>query len=282
MRIFFDNHQNPDKGFEKFLKKEKLPFGNFFLIYAGGLVTCFLLGSYLEVLRFTPFRSFGNLLLAWAGWMVASYLLSGQERFERPVLHTNNLFLVWAFFWLALLSPANWVVVLLPYFIFSLLLVNFIQGNFLPSTDSLSLGLWGVLGLFFFRYGRPLVFQADPSAQLIFIFFIILSLSGASFFVWNGLRTRRALEKIYHQRKELEETAAVLEIRIKAKTRELQEQAELLREENRLKTMALRKRIEELERFRNIVVGREMKMVELKERLARTKEELSALKKKSR
>jgi len=114
-------------------------------------------------------------------------------------------------------------------------------------------------------------------ALLNFLLISILIISGAAFFAWNGTRAKRSLRRIYNQRQELEETALVLEIRIRAKTRELQEQAGLLREENRLKTDALRRRIDELERFRRMVVGRELKMVELKEKLTQLKKDKGEL-----
>ncbi len=274
----FSFKKQSSEGFQEFLKSEQLSFINFFLIYTGALLTCSLLGSYLGAIRFSPFFSIGNLLLVWAGWLILSFLLSKQERFRRIILWTNNLFLAFLFFSLAIFSPGEWVVVLLSYFIFALLLINFTQGSFFPVIDSLSLGFLSAIGLVYFYVDQALFFQGNASAQLIFLFWMILSFSGSAFFVWNGLRTQNSLQKIYNQRRELEETAAVLEVRIKAKTQELREQAELLREENRLKTEALRSRIDELERFRRMVVGREMKMIELKEKLAQKKKELAELK----
>lgn len=280
MKNIFTSELVRDRGFQKFLGKEKFSFVNFFFIYIGALVTCFLLGTYLDVLKFSPLLSFGNLLLFWAAWLTINFPLAYRSGFERMVLWTNNLFLALLFFYLVFLSPADWVLILLPYLVFVLLLINFIQANFFPVSDSLASAFVGLAGLIYFYLNHPVIFQADPSALLIFLFMVILSLAGATFFIWNSVRTQKFLYKTYTQRRELKETAVVLEVRIKAKTRELQEQAELLRQENRLKTEALRRRIEELERFRRMVVGRELKMVQLKEELARQEEELEKLKKK--
>lgn len=280
MKNIFASELVRDKEFQKFLGKEKFSFVNFFFIYIGALVTCFLLSTYLDVLKFSPLLSFGNLLLFWAAWLVINFPLAYRSGFERLVLWTNNLFLTFLFFYLVFLSPAEWVLILLPYLVFALLLINFIQANFFPVADSLASTFIGVIGLIYFYFNHRIIFQADPSALLVFLFMIILSLVGAAFFIWNSIRTQKFLYKTYLQGRELKETAVVLEIRIKAKTRELQEQAELLRQENRLKTEALRQRIEELERFRRMVVGRELKMVQLKEELAQQKEALEKLRKK--
>lgn len=277
MRNIFTSELIKDSEFQKFLGKEKFSFINFFFIYIGALVTCFLLGTYLDVLNFSPLFSFGNLLLFWAAWLVINFPLAYRPGFERLVLWTNNLFMVGIFFYLVSLSPTNWILILLPYLVFALLLINFIQANFFPVSDSLAPTLLGLGGLIYFYISHLVTFQTDPSALLIFLFMIILSVAGATFLIWNSVRTQKFLYKTYLQRRELEETTVVLGIRIRAKTRELQEQAELLRQENRLKTDALRRRIKELERFRRLAVGRELKMAQLKEELAQKEEELSKL-----
>jgi hypothetical protein len=275
----FNSELIKDREFQKFLGKEKFSFVNFFFIYIGALVTCFLLGTYLDVLNFSPLISFGNLLLFWAAWLVINFPLAYRPGFERLVLWTNNLLMAGVFFYLVFLSPADWILILLPYLVFALLLINFIQANFFPVSDSLAPTLVGFTGLIYFYICHLVIFQIDPSALLIFLFMIILSVAGAAFLIWNSIRTQKFLYKTYLQRRELEETAVVLEIRIRAKTRELQEQAELLRQENRLKTDALRRRIEELERFRRMVVGRELKMVQLKDELVQKETELAKLRK---
>lgn len=277
MKKFFRFKETPNAEFQEFLKREQLSFLNFFIIYGGALMTCFLLGGYLEALSFSPFLSIGNLLLIWAAWLVISFLLSNRKKFERLVLWTNSICLISLFFYLATLAPFAWMVVLLSYIVFALLLINFMQSNFFPALDSLGLGAMGAIALIYFYSSHSYLFEIDGLALLNFLLISILIISGAAFFAWNGARAKRSLRRIYNQRQELEETALVLEIRIRAKTRELQEQAGLLREENRLKTDALRRRIDELERFRRMVVGRELKMVELKEKLTQLKKDKGEL-----
>ncbi|MDI6592133.1 MAG: hypothetical protein QME61_04390, partial [Patescibacteria group bacterium] len=77
----------------------------------------------------------------------------------------------------------------------------------------------------------------------------------------------------------LEEAKKVLEIRVEARTRELRELVEQREEIIKERTKELRKKIEELERFQKLAVGRELKMIELKEEIERLKGELEKYKK---
>jgi len=65
----------------------------------------------------------------------------------------------------------------------------------------------------------------------------------------------------------LEETRDILEVRVKARTHELREQAEGLDEQVKTRTKELQERIDELERFHKLTVGRELKMIELKQQI---------------
>jgi methyl-accepting chemotaxis protein len=87
----------------------------------------------------------------------------------------------------------------------------------------------------------------------------------------------------------LEESRKVLEIRVKARTRELQELNKALEEKVKERTKELQEKIEELEKtkkkllekigeleeFRRVTVGRELKMIELKQEIERLKKELN-------
>ena len=84
--------------------------------------------------------------------------------------------------------------------------------------------------------------------------------------------------KVDDFKKAREEIEAVLEIRTKAKTRELEELAESLEEKVKERTRELQERVRELERFHQITVGRELKLIELKKELKKIKEELEKFK----
>jgi nitrate/nitrite-specific signal transduction histidine kinase len=64
-----------------------------------------------------------------------------------------------------------------------------------------------------------------------------------------------------------EESKMVLEIKVKARTRELEELAQTLEDKVKERTKELQKKIDELERFRRLTVGRELKMIELKKEI---------------
>jgi C4-dicarboxylate-specific signal transduction histidine kinase len=74
-------------------------------------------------------------------------------------------------------------------------------------------------------------------------------------------------KKVRDLRKARKEVEAVLEIRTKARTRELSELAGSLEGKVKERTAELQKRIDELEKFHQLTVGRELKMIELKEKI---------------
>jgi methyl-accepting chemotaxis protein len=69
----------------------------------------------------------------------------------------------------------------------------------------------------------------------------------------------------------LHESKRTLETKIKERTQELQALTHSLEEKVRERTKELQQKLEELERFQRIAIGRELKMKELKEEIARLK-----------
>lgn len=72
----------------------------------------------------------------------------------------------------------------------------------------------------------------------------------------------------------MEESKAVLEIKVKARTRELKEMADNLEREVEQRTKELQRRLKELEKFHKLTVGREIRMVELKKEIKDLEEKL--------
>jgi hypothetical protein len=85
----------------------------------------------------------------------------------------------------------------------------------------------------------------------------------------------KGLEK-YHDG--LEESKKVLEIKVRARTRELEEMAKQLEVAVEERTKELKKRVDELEKFRKLTVGRELKMIQLKKEIAKLKGSRSKIK----
>lgn len=78
----------------------------------------------------------------------------------------------------------------------------------------------------------------------------------------------------------IEETKTVLEIKVAARTRELKELTERQEKMIEEKTKELQVKIEELERFNKLVVGRELKMIELKEEIKKMRDVIERKKRK--
>ena len=78
-------------------------------------------------------------------------------------------------------------------------------------------------------------------------------------------------KKVEEKTKELEESKAVLEIKVAARTRELKELTKGLEGNVKERTKELQGRVNELERFHNLTVGRELKMIELKKEIKKLK-----------
>ena len=76
----------------------------------------------------------------------------------------------------------------------------------------------------------------------------------------------------------LKESKEVLEIKVAARTRELQELAENLELQVNKRTTELQDKVHELENMNRLMVGRELRMVDIKEKLNRTEKELRRLK----
>lgn len=81
-------------------------------------------------------------------------------------------------------------------------------------------------------------------------------------------------ERVKKRTKELEKAKGALEVEVKARTKQLSEAAEDLEEQVKQRTKELQGKIEEMEKFQKLVVGRELKMIELKKEIGRLKEEL--------
>ncbi len=106
----------------------------------------------------------------------------------------------------------------------------------------------------------------------------LISLAGA-LIVFKIARSfimeHQELEKTQQKLKEAKE---ILEIKVKARTKELEEINAKLEEIVERRTRELKNQIEELEKFHRAVVGRELKMIELKQEIKKLKEELEACK----
>ncbi len=121
--------------------------------------------------------------------------------------------------------------------------------------------------------------------QRLVVIFLVVGIIITAVLIWQDFVLRKVdkeLLKRYYtiesQNRKLEEAKTSLEIRIQARTNELQASAEKLEGQIKERTKQLQEKIGELEKFNRLAVGRELKMVELKEENAKLREQLAGRK----
>jgi hypothetical protein len=134
-------------------------------------------------------------------------------------------------------------------------------------------GLVILCSYFYLFYNYPLKGILLPSLDLPFILLNV----GIIGFIAKNLQDH-FLGLLYAQ-DEIETAKTVLEIKVRARTRELRDLSESLEDQVEERTASLQEKIEELEKFNRLTVGRELKMIELKEEIKKLKEELERHKK---
>lgn len=141
---------------------------------------------------------------------------------------------------------------------------------------------------FFFRNIKTVIFSGlFAIAGYIYLFLnypvrgvFVLSLDLTLFLIAMGVVAfvTRSLQKhllsLLETQDLVEEARMSLEIKIIARTRELKELADSLDLKVKERTVELQEKIKELERFLSLTVGRELKMIALKDEIKKLKEEL--------
>lgn len=117
------------------------------------------------------------------------------------------------------------------------------------------------------------IFAARNSILFLAILMIIGQLFLMGLLARNAFSLIKTTENLKESRGELEEAKQVLEVKVGARTRELKEMAKNLEVTVQERTKNLQDKIEELEKFHRLTVGRETKMVELKEEIKKLKNE---------
>ena len=167
-------------------------------------------------------------------------------------------------------------------------LVLVTAGVVIPKKKAIILGFTALVSyscLVLFEYfevipNRPL-FLLEPNIfqSQSYVVVQILVLAAVFYFIAETagtfsemLRTKtRELEKekqrVVVACEEAEQARGILEVRVEARTKELKKLTKNLDEQVQERTKELQKKIKELQRFQKLVVGRELKMVELKKKL---------------
>jgi hypothetical protein len=173
------------------------------------------------------------------------------------------------------LGGVEWIGV----FFYAMILAS--SGNFLPKKKNYILYfiiIFSYLALALLEYFKiiPHVAVFGYSQEIyrnpLFIITQILVSAAALFFISENCgsyseKLRKKQDDLVKAQKELNETKEVLEIKVRARTRELQGLTERQEDIIKERTREIQGRIEELEKFQKLSVGRELKMVELKEEI---------------
>jgi len=140
-----------------------------------------------------------------------------------------------------------------------------------------------ILALIFFLDQKVIIFSSFILMFFLSYFYLILEITFpvrlyvGVIFLYTGILSliarslREYFIELLETQGELEAAGELLEIKVRARTRELKELTENLDEQVREKTRELQKKLEELEKFHRLTIGRELKMIELKEEIKKLK-----------
>ncbi len=221
-----------------FLKRQFLSWPEFFILLAIGLLSYFIIVTILGNKKAIFLGKYITIITAVSFWTLA--VLFFPEIFGRMIILGYLFFFMLAFFFHNVRAV-----------IFS-----------------------GVLALFSYAFlfsNYQLIGYLNPGWDITVIisgFFI------ASFITRN---LRDYFFKLLEAQDEADEARLSLEIKITARTRELKELADSLEKKVKTRTAELQEKINELEKFNKLTVGRELRMIELKEEIKKLKEELKKI-----
>jgi hypothetical protein len=169
------------------------------------------------------------------------------------------------------LLPSLGLAIVLSYILILILFIFFRDPKVIVSVNLAIFLAYIYLSYFFPLEGvlHPLSDLPFISASTIMVLFIAKNLQDRFF-------------DLLAAQEEVEMAKAILEIKVEARTRELKELSASLEEQVNQRTASLQEKIEDLERFNRLTVGRELKMIELKDKIGELEGKIEKSKKNGR
>lgn len=221
-------------------------------------------------------------------WLISAFVFRVLIKRGKTASSVNNLYFIYsAIFEFGLLTiivftngGVMWIGAI--FYLFTIIYSNIVLPKARGHLVSLIAFIWfgGAACLQYFKiipflpyvdFSETLYLDFNYLVTTLSFIFLVFVLSGLSANALTDLLRKRTadLEKLKLQ---LEETKAVLETRVRARTRELEEIADNLDEQVKKRTEELEEKMKDLKRFQNLSVNRELKMIELKEEIKKIKD----------
>jgi len=214
-------------------------------------------------------------------WIIEQFLFFLIIKRQKIISIIDNIFFGQFIFDLSILTliihyigGAEWVGGIFYFFSITYLMFHISQRNRKMFLVIFAFLLYSILILseYFGIISHYGIIPSSGAYQDFYYVMITISAVGGVFFLM-AFTINTFANRLKKRTKELEEIKITLQGKIKLRTEKLKSLKENLEQEVRRRTKELKKRVDELERFYKLTIGRETKMMELKEEIKKLKEQ---------
>ncbi|MDD5145417.1 MAG: hypothetical protein PHF44_01000 [Candidatus Pacebacteria bacterium] len=272
IKRFCETLESPITSFQDFfLKQKEIKESRILIVFYSVFLFASLLFQIIAFLAGRQFFSFrGYLYFFTFGFLIYLLVLillrSKQRSYWGKYLFP--IFLVFGWTMLVMFFPFTFdKVVIFGYISIFMVMIPFQKINVILLAGILSIFYYVIL--FFLYFTKETLSPGTDLPLLIFNLGIVA-------FITRNLQEYHLA--ILRTQDKIEAERAVLGLKIEERTKELTEMSEILGKQGDERTRELQEKIKELERFNKLTVGRELKMIELKEEVKKLTEELNKYK----